>query len=151
MSDKFLDKLKSLTFIKLLLISISVSVVLSAFITASMSLTINGRIVAGYMLTSLVASIVVAAIIVCVVLAVTEKVKAAEAELMATNEQLSSALLEIKQLKGILPICSFCKNIRSEKGDWQQIEEYISSQTNAEFSHGVCPACREENYSDFSK
>lgn len=48
---------------------------------------------------------------------------------------------EIKTLHGILPICAHCKNIRTDDGAWQQLEEYISSHTDAEFSHGICVDC----------
>ncbi|MEQ1730930.1 MAG: PAS domain-containing protein [Vicinamibacterales bacterium] len=49
-----------------------------------------------------------------------------------------------KQLKGIIPICSFCKKIRDDKQSWQHLEKYISDHSEAMFSHGLCPACFEE-------
>jgi len=51
------------------------------------------------------------------------------------------ALDEIKVLQGIIPICSYCKKIRDEEGSWNQIEDYIHSQSGAKFSHGICPEC----------
>lgn len=48
---------------------------------------------------------------------------------------------EITTLKGIIPICSYCKKIRDDKESWQQLETYISNHSEAIFSHGVCPAC----------
>lgn len=57
------------------------------------------------------------------------------------ERELEEALEEIKTLKGILPICSYCKQIRNDKGYWQQVEEYISEHSDAMFSHGVCPTC----------
>lgn len=48
---------------------------------------------------------------------------------------------ELKTLKGLLPICASCKDIRDDKGYWNQIEHYVSSHSEAEFSHGLCPAC----------
>ena len=62
--------------------------------------------------------------------------------------ELQSALAEVKELKGILPICASCKKIRDDKGYWQQIESYISSHSEAEFSHGICPACIARLYPD---
>ncbi|MCX7823676.1 MAG: response regulator transcription factor [Syntrophobacterales bacterium] len=59
-------------------------------------------------------------------------------------QELSRALAEIKTLRGILPICAHCKKIRSEKGEWIQIEKYICSRTEAEFSHALCPECLEK-------
>ncbi len=55
----------------------------------------------------------------------------------------------IETLKGIVPICSFCKQIRDDKGYWSQVEEYVAKHTEAQFSHGVCPHCMEKHYSGF--
>jgi DNA-binding response OmpR family regulator len=57
------------------------------------------------------------------------------------EKELEQALEEIKTLNGILPICSYCKQIRNDEGYWQQVEEYISEHSEAMFSHGVCPTC----------
>lgn len=56
-------------------------------------------------------------------------------------KSLKDALSEIKDLRGIIPICSYCHNIRNEKGAWDKLESYISSHTDAQFSHGICPNC----------
>lgn len=48
---------------------------------------------------------------------------------------------DIKVLRGLLPICSYCKKIRDDEGYWQQVERYIAARSNAGFSHGVCPDC----------
>lgn len=53
---------------------------------------------------------------------------------------------EIKQLQGILPICANCKKIRDDQGAWQQLEAYISHNTSAQFSHGICNDCMQELY-----
>lgn len=65
--------------------------------------------------------------------------------------ELRVALENIKTLKGLLPICSSCKNIRDDKGYWNQIETYIASHSEAEFSHGLCPLCMEKLYPGFNK
>jgi PleD family two-component response regulator len=57
---------------------------------------------------------------------------------------LQMALDEVQQLKGILPICCLCKQIRDDKGYWQQVEHYISEHSDVKFSHGYCPACYEK-------
>lgn len=57
------------------------------------------------------------------------------------RNELHSALEQIKTLKGLLPICMYCKKIRDDKQYWQQIEGYISEHSDAQFSHGICPAC----------
>ena len=55
--------------------------------------------------------------------------------------QLEAALARVKQLEGIIPICSYCKKIRNDAESWQQIEAYISEHSNALFSHSICPDC----------
>lgn len=55
--------------------------------------------------------------------------------------KLQNALDTIKTLKGIIPICSYCKKIRSDKGAWEQLEAYVSTHSEAHFSHGCCPDC----------
>ena len=72
-----------------------------------------------------------------------------EKEQQELIRNLKRALLEIKTLQGIVPICSFCKKIRDDKGFWSQVESYVSHHTDAQFSHGVCPDCQEEHYPEF--
>lgn len=67
--------------------------------------------------------------------------KRAEAERERLVTELQAALAEVRSLRAILPICSYCKSIRTEDGSWLSIESYISSRTNSRFSHGVCPSC----------
>ncbi|MBU0480846.1 MAG: hypothetical protein KKG47_07075 [Proteobacteria bacterium] len=62
---------------------------------------------------------------------------------------LRRALDEIKALKGILPICSFCKQIRDDKGYWNQVEVYIRNHTDADFSHSICPECTRKHYPEY--
>ena len=50
-------------------------------------------------------------------------------------------LLQVKQLHGLLPICSYCKSIRRDDNYWQQVEHYIAAHSDAQFSHGICPDC----------
>jgi hypothetical protein len=57
-----------------------------------------------------------------------------------------SLLREIKVLRGILPICSFCKKIRTENNTWIPIEQYVDEHSEAEFSHGFCPDCMKDHY-----
>lgn len=58
--------------------------------------------------------------------------------------ELEDALANVKQLQGILPICSHCKKVRDDQNYWQQVESYISTHTGAQFSHGICPDCFEK-------
>ncbi len=57
--------------------------------------------------------------------------------------ELREALANIKQLQEILPICSYCKNIRDDQNYWQTVENYISTYTQTQFSHSICPTCYE--------
>jgi phosphoserine phosphatase RsbU/P len=56
---------------------------------------------------------------------------------------LEEALARVKQLQGLLPICSYCKKIRDDQNYWQQVESYISEHSEAQFSHSICPDCYE--------
>jgi DNA-binding response OmpR family regulator len=64
-------------------------------------------------------------------------------ELARNVSELQQALANVKQLSGLLPICSYCKRIRDDGQYWQQLETYLSVRTEAQFSHGICPACLE--------
>lgn len=67
-------------------------------------------------------------------------------ELRNSIEQLERALGEVKQLKGLLPICASCKNVRDDQGYWNSIESYVAARSDAEFSHALCPSCVESLY-----
>jgi transcriptional regulator with GAF, ATPase, and Fis domain len=64
------------------------------------------------------------------------------------TSDLEKALSEIKTLRGIIPICMYCKGIRDDKGYWTQLEEYITNHSDAKFSHGICEKCFKEKYPD---
>jgi DNA-binding response OmpR family regulator len=57
------------------------------------------------------------------------------------GQRTLALIANIKQLTGLLPICSYCKRIRSDDNYWEQLESYISNHTDALFSHGICPSC----------
>jgi len=59
--------------------------------------------------------------------------------------ELENALERVKQLQGLLPICSYCKKIRDDQNYWQQVEQYISKHSEVQFSHGICPECFEKH------
>lgn len=63
-----------------------------------------------------------------------------------TSTALSVALYQVKELKGLLPICAWCKNVRDDQGYWESIETYIASHTRASFSHGICPSCKDKYF-----
>ncbi|MBI5383907.1 MAG: response regulator [Verrucomicrobia bacterium] len=71
---------------------------------------------------------------------VTERTRQqAERERLIT--QLQEALANVKALSGLLPICSWCKKIRDDRGYWEQVETYVKKHSQAEFTHGICPDC----------
>lgn len=55
--------------------------------------------------------------------------------------ELETALAQVNLLKGIIPICSYCRNIQDDQNYWQQLETFMTKYSEAKFSHGVCPAC----------
>ena len=73
---------------------------------------------------------------------------AAEADRDKTILDLQQALEEVKTLRGILPICSFCKKVRDDKGYWEQVDVYINKHSQADISHSVCPDCARKHYPD---
>jgi GAF domain-containing protein len=72
----------------------------------------------------------------------------AQLELVHTNCLLQDALIQVKTLQGLLPICAHCKKIRDDQDNWQPMEVYISQRSGAKFSHGVCPDCLREHYAE---
>lgn len=75
--------------------------------------------------------------------------KRAEAERDRLVAELSDALAGIKTLAGLLPICSSCKKIRDEAGNWTAMEVYVRDRTQAQFSHGICTDCAKRLYPDY--
>lgn len=71
---------------------------------------------------------------------ITER-KQQEKERLRLIDELKEALKRVKTLNGLLPICASCKKIRNDGGYWEQVETYIRSRSNAEFTHGICPDC----------
>jgi len=74
--------------------------------------------------------------------------KRAEEERVELIARLQTALQEVRTLTGLLPICSHCKKIRDDRGYWTQIESYIRDHSEAEFTHGICPGCQEQYFSE---
>jgi hypothetical protein len=84
------------------------------------------------------------------VLDVTDRHRA-EAEQERLVQELQSALARVKLLSGLLPICANCKSIRNDEGYWKQLESYISSHSEATFSHGICPECLNKLYPELEQ
>jgi len=77
------------------------------------------------------------------------RVAALQTRLQERVVELQEALSQVTRLEGLLPICSYCKNIRSDGDSWQQMEQYIAEHSDAQFSHGICPPCYERVKLDF--
>ncbi len=65
-------------------------------------------------------------------------------DLRVETNKLRLALAELRTIKGIIPICAYCKRIRNEEGAWDQLEAYFQSRIDAQFSHGICNSCYEK-------
>lgn len=76
--------------------------------------------------------------------------KRSEEERDRLISELREAVSKIRTLSGLLPICSSCKKIRDDKGYWRQIESYIQEHSEAEFTHGICPACARKLYPELA-
>lgn len=70
-------------------------------------------------------------------------------ERQRTEAELRDALAQVKTLSGLLPICANCKQIRDDKGYWSSVEKYISTHSEAEFTHGICPDCLGKLYPSY--
>ena len=72
--------------------------------------------------------------------------KRAEEERERLIKELQDAVANIKTLRGFLPICAHCKNIRDDQGYWRSVEEYVRAHAEVDFSHGICPRCLEKHF-----
>jgi phosphoserine phosphatase RsbU/P len=67
-----------------------------------------------------------------------------QASLAERMAELEESLARIKQLKGMLPICAWCKKVRDDHNYWQEVECYVASHSEAQFTHGICPGCMDK-------
>jgi len=63
------------------------------------------------------------------------------AKLQSLNQELEDALSKVKQLSGLVPICSYCKRIRTDENYWEQVDRFVTEHSEVRFSHGICPSC----------
>ena len=85
----------------------------------------------------------------CVCRDVSER-KRTEAERERLIEELQEAVAEIRTLRGILPVCSYCNKVRDDDGYWHRVDEYIRDHSEADVSHGICPDCLKKYYGDLA-
>lgn len=76
----------------------------------------------------------------------TRKLKIQWDDQIKAGEDLKATLEEVKVLRGYLPICASCKKIRNDEGYWQQVEDYLTQNTDAHFTHGICSECKSNLY-----
>lgn len=77
-----------------------------------------------------------------------ERVLLLEKELKKKISELQEALRNVRTLEGILPICAWCKKIRTDDKYWQSVEEYVTEHSRADFTHSICPECRDKFMAD---
>ena len=65
--------------------------------------------------------------------------------------ELQATLDKVRQLRGLLPICSYCKRIRNDQNYWERVEVYVTEHTDAKFTHGICPTCLEAAKAEFAR
>lgn len=78
-----------------------------------------------------------------------KKIVEAHFSLAKQAVDLKEQMNEIRELKGIIPICANCKDIRNDQGYWQKVESYIKEHSDADFSHGICPVCAKKLYPEY--
>ncbi len=74
--------------------------------------------------------------------------KERERELRSLLDRLQSLHDEVRVLRGIVPLCCFCKRVRDTAGEWQPVEVYIRRHSEPDVSHGICPNCMQEHYNE---
>ncbi len=82
--------------------------------------------------------------IIDLLLATFENIVRKNTELTEANHKLTEALEANKTLRGLIPICGYCKKIRDDRGYWSQVESFVAKHSEAKFSHGICPTCFEQ-------
>ncbi|MDM7926345.1 MAG: ferritin family protein [bacterium] len=64
---------------------------------------------------------------------------------------LAAALSDVRELRDLIPMCSYCKNVRNDRGYWEKVEAYVETRIPATFSHGICPDCIRKHFPDFAE
>jgi ligand-binding sensor domain-containing protein len=111
---------------------------------ASLSLTVAPRFHETLWFRGLVALLLVAGLWAAYRLRVAS-LRGREAEL---KRRVDEATAHLKILRGLLPVCAWCRKVRDDDGYWQQLEDYLQDHSNAEFSHGICPECLDAHFAN---
>ena len=83
--------------------------------------------------------------------AVGARMVALQRDLLDRMKELEAALAREHQLQGLLPICAYCKKIRNDQNYWQQVETYVTEHSAAQFTHSICPDCKEKVLAEISR
>jgi len=73
-----------------------------------------------------------------------ERMVRLQRSLAARVTEVEAALAHVQRLQGLLPICSYCKNVRNEANYWEQVESYLGAHSDLDFTHSICPSCTEK-------
>ena len=73
-----------------------------------------------------------------------ERMVKLQRSLAARITEVEAALAHVQRLQGLLPICSYCKNVRNEANYWEQVESYLGAHSDLDFTHSICPNCTEK-------
>ena len=130
-------------------ISVVCSVILAAILNSIQSILFWGSISRDLLIIGTIDSVIIATVVVSLIIYFVRNTASLELRVNERTVELQEALEQIKTLRGIVPICSHCKQIRNDEGFWSQVEHYVEDHTHAKFSHGICPDCQEEHYLDF--
>ena len=131
---------------KWLFLLVALSEAMTLLMSYLLSKLLWGSISDHVLIVGVVDSFFVSLLVVSLVLMAMKAIRRLNAKLELRNEELSEALAEIKTLRGILPICSYCKQIRNDEGYYEQIESYLAHNSEVDFSHTICPDCAEKHF-----
>ena len=77
-----------------------------------------------------------------------DRLRQSNESLLATNRKLTEALTQVRELRGLLPVCTYCRRVRNDKNYWSQLEAYVVEHSDVELSHGVCDECFDQQARD---
>lgn len=148
MSGRIFKKLREMPIWQLLLVCVTTSELLTLLLSYSVSRVLWGKMSDQVLIIGIIDSLLVSFVIVGLLLLFIHKIRELYVKLEDQNKKLSSAILEINTLREILPICSYCKQIRNDEGYYEQIESYFHKHSGVDFSHTICPECGDRLYGE---
>jgi len=147
-SDRWARALQRASLWQWLIVGVIASELLTLVVSYLVSLALWGAMPGEVLIVGIVDSLCVSSVVVGVLLLSVRAIRKLHDRLEERNHELSLAISEIRTLQGILPICSFCKQVRNDEGYYEQIDIYVHEHADVDFSHTVCPDCAREHYPD---